>query len=133
MKLNPSVITVSLMLVLILASGADAPPEGNSRIVGKVMNQRGQTIPNLLVKLIIPRGMKDRFPTTQPLKGGKNAYIEGISDQQGDFKFEKLPAGDYALTSELDGTGRGRVEVTLGKNQTGTVQIVLKSRRGEKQ
>lgn len=122
-----------LTLLLAMSFGADKAPEGNSRIVGRVINQRGQGIPQNLVKLMVPRGMKDSFPTTQPLKGGKNAYLEGTSDAEGRFTFEKLPPGEYALTSELDGTGRGRVEVTLGKNQTTTVQIVLKARRGEKQ
>ena len=128
-------IASALLLTLLIATsfGVDRAPDANSRIVGRVMNQRGQGIPQNLVKLMIPRGMKDHFPTTQPLKGGKNPYLEGTSDAEGRFTFEKLPAGEYALTSELDGTGRGRVEVTLGKNQTTTVQIVLKARRGEKQ
>jgi len=73
---------------------------------------------NVAVRLVLPRGLKDRFPTTQPIKGGKNAYIEIASDSAGEFTFEKLPARGYVVIAELDGTGRGRVELTLAKNQT---------------
>lgn len=120
------------------STGGDKPnttkaPEGRSRITGKVINQRGKGMPNLLVKLMIPRGMKNNFPTTQQLKGGKNPYIEGNTDADGNFAFEKLPAGEYSVVSELDGVGRGKIDLTLGENQTYPVQVLLKARRGEKQ
>jgi hypothetical protein len=123
-------LLIGLLFPLI---AADKAPEGSSRISGRVLNQRGQAMPNLLVKLMIPRGMKETFPTTQPLKGGKSPYIESSTDSMGSFSFEKLPAGEYTVISELDGTGRGKVDITIGNGQTYTIQVVLKARRGEKQ
>lgn len=124
-----------LMLLLVAALclpllGADEQ-QGIGSIEGKVLNQKGKVVPDVPMKLYLPYGVEP--PSSQPTKGGKRKYIEAASDKNGEFVFANLPAGEYAVIAELDGTGRGRVEAVVRANKTTRVQVMLVSRTGEKQ
>ena len=87
-----------------------SPPvakDGSAAIIGKVMNDKGQALPGVVVTLT----------------GAKTPRVQ-VTDAQGAFAFRGLPAGTFTVKAELQGfsTFEAR-EIRLGTGQTATPEL----------
>jgi Carboxypeptidase regulatory-like domain len=78
MQSTPGVLTDRINV------GGNEPGSGNSAVIGKVMDDKGQTLPGVTVTLT----------------GAASPQVQ-ITNAQGAFAFRGLPAGTYALKAEL--------------------------------
>lgn len=78
-----------LMAVALLLVGINAFAQTTGSIQGQVMDQQGQALPGVTVKL-----------TGDPIQGAERI---AATDARGDFKYNALPVGRYSLSASLQG------------------------------
>jgi hypothetical protein len=98
--------TISLVLLSVLATGAQQPHTG--AIAGTVTDTSGGVLPGVTLTLTGPRSDKT------------------VSNARGEYRFENVPIGEYRIEAILPGFRRSVATVTLTEGATTKTDIVLR-------
>lgn len=127
------VASLALVLGLSIASSRAedaATPAGKATITVTVVDAAGKPVPAAKVSISVPPAKKAKGAgTTQPDgKPLRPAAIEtGVTAADGTFALTKIANGDFVVTAQLKGSGRGTEKVTVTDDKDQTVTITLKA------
>jgi tetratricopeptide (TPR) repeat protein len=92
-------VMVSALVAWAGAAGAQEAWQGNGKMSGKVMDPEGKGVPGVTVKLIF---------------SGSNSGPELVTDNKGQWKVEKIAAGNWVVRFSKEGFDPRRVAVEVG-------------------
>jgi len=127
----------ALSLLVPFAIAQDKPAATTGTISGKVTTADGKAAANVTVRVMAPEAAAatgEKKPENQAkgakgAKAGKHAppVAQGTTDQDGNYKIENVPAGDYNVVAAAKGVGMGHAKVSVKAGETATVDITLKA------
>jgi len=133
------VLALGLVVALTNVSRAD-DAKATGSISGTVTGTDGKAAANVQVRVVQPKkdaaktGDKPAAPTaadsgTGKAKGAghKEATATGTTDNDGKFKLDNVPVGDYMVVAIEKGVGMGHEKATVKAGETTTVSITLKA------
>ena len=131
MAIRRNSVLLLFLLACLLPVAVAGQTRGDGRITGKVLDVKGQPLPDVSVKATMP---------------GEAAPMETKTNDKGEFTFNRLPAGEWALEFTKDGyqpqrgtlkigeeSNAQKVDVTLAKVQAdpnAEIQAELKRAEG---
>ncbi len=111
------------------AKAADATAAtGKAKVTVTVVDADGKPVAGATVNISLapPKGKK--APSTQPDGAArtKPPVIEsGVTGADGTFALTNIADGNFVVTSNLKGTGRGKETVTISDGKDATVSVTL--------
>jgi len=132
------VLALGLLVAFTSAVRAD-DAKATGSISGTVTGADGKAAANVTVRVVNPPAKADKAkegdkPAAEKQaagdkgKGGrKEAIVSGTTDNDGKFKLDNVPAGDYLVIAIAKGIGNGREKATVKAGETTSVSITLKA------
>ena len=107
----PARTAVALFAVALFASSATAQPKGNARLSGKVVDEQGQPIENVLV-------------TAQMT--GQSDMLSGKTDKKGEWRIDKAANGEWKVQVSKEGLETASEMVEVKGDKAPPLNVTLK-------
>ena len=107
----PPRTAIALIAAALLASSAMAQPRGNARLSGKVVDEQGQPLENVLV-------------TAQMT--GQNDSLSGKTDKKGEWTIKGASNGEWKVEVSKEGLGKATETVEVKGDKAPPLNVTLK-------
>ena len=128
-------VLASAGLLLFISVGHAAPttaPSGTATITGTIKDMAGKPAVHATVNLTIAATTQPtatEAPAAGAPKHHKMTVLKSVTtDDDGNFKFEDVKPGDYAVTARLRGLGNAVVHLSIKDGETKDIQMTLAKR-----
>ena len=103
-------VAVTLVLAALVASSAFAQSRGNARLNGKVVDEQGQPIADVVIKAQL---------------AGQTEILQGKSDKKGEWRVNGMADGQWQVELTKDGLDPIRVPVEVRNEKATPLNITM--------
>lgn len=107
----PARTVVALFAAALLASSAMAQPRGNAKLTGKVVDEQGQPLENVLVTATMT---------------GQSDTLSGKTDKKGEWRIEKAANGEWKVEVSKEGLATATEMVEVKGDKAPPLNVTLK-------
>jgi predicted Zn-dependent protease len=103
-------VAITLVLAALVASSAFAQARGNARLTGKVVDEQGQPIADVVVKAQL---------------AGQTEFLSGKSDKKGEWRVNGMADGQWQVELTKDGLEPMRVVVEVRNERATPLNVTM--------